>query len=134
MSRHTTYIQLTEDEYQRQLERAAHLGAQEALRTHAEHVKQLEQSLLLLRGLVDRKTMASAFDVSYDTIINWEKAYDWPRRELGQRVVYYWPDVVAAMRAQEDTRQQASDGTESGDQLTTFVEELREVLGLLDDA
>lgn len=95
-----TIIELTRDELERYGERCARLGAGEALREVRAEMRELDTKLQLLKGIVDRRTLADVFDVTTETIMNWERRLGFKRVDGPdqKRVWYDLEDVKATVR------------------------------------
>lgn len=85
-------IEMSRDEFDAAVERAAKIGARRVLK----EVRQLFSVQLASCGVVDRQMIANAYGVDTDTVTRWEERHNW-RRVDGpnrRRVYYHWPDVV----------------------------------------
>jgi hypothetical protein len=98
--RQRTVIELSNEELKQFGNRCARLGAEEAIREVRAELNELDVKLQLLKGIVDRRTLAEAYDVTTETIMNWEKRLGFERVDGPdrKRVWYDLEDVIAQVR------------------------------------
>ena len=109
----TRLITLTEDELQRRLEQAAHLGAREAIESLGGTIEDLEDEvkhLAITQEIVPKHILLSWLEISSKTLERWGVPVD---SKQGQTKFYHMPTVIAHIRG--------NNGDEEGDAKRKYV-------------
>lgn len=94
----TRLITLTEDELQRRLEQAAHLGAREAIESLGGTIEDFEDEvkhLAITQEIVPEHILLSWLEISSKTLDRWNVPVD---SKQGQTKFYHMPTVIAHIR------------------------------------
>lgn len=105
----TRLITLTEDELQRRIEQGANIGAQEAISSLEEKLRDLEkkvQHLAVTQELVPEHVLLSWLDVSRKTLKRWEVPVD---SKKGQTRFYHMPTVIGHLRGDHEDEEGGAD-------------------------